>query len=95
MWERNTYILIESTCSYMEIIRVHFLCSNFIRVRMFCNDNSSKLIQGLRHLGVFRGLTSVNIDNWERGKIKGEGRIVAAGRGGGVRGVGGVIVSKR
>ena len=43
---RKTENLIESTCFYLKISRVHVFCSNFSRVRMFCDDDHSKLVGG-------------------------------------------------
>ena len=43
--DRNTENLIESTCFYLKISRVHVFCSNFSRIRMFCDDDHSRLVQ--------------------------------------------------
>ena len=36
--------LIDTTCFNLKIGRVHMICSNFIWVRMFCNENCLKLV---------------------------------------------------
>ena len=66
---RKTENLIESTCFYLKIIRVHVFLSKFIRVhvffwnfsrvRIFCDDDHSKLIPestqpGLSELNDYR-----------------------------------------
>ena len=46
---RNIENLIESTCFYLKVIRVHVFCSNFIRDRMFCDDDCSELVPESTH----------------------------------------------
>ena len=45
--------LIESTWFYLKIIRVPMFCSNFSQVRMFCDDDISKLVPESTNYGVF------------------------------------------
>ena len=44
LWDIKTVNLIESTCFYLKISRVHVFCSDFSQVCMFCNENHSKLV---------------------------------------------------
>ena len=43
----------ESMCFYLKISRVHMFCSNFSQVRMFYDDNHSKLVPEYRQPGGF------------------------------------------
>ena len=45
--------LIESTCFHLKICQVHVFCSNFSRVRMFCDDDHLKLIPEYMQPGIF------------------------------------------
>ena len=40
----NTDNLINSTCFYLKISRVHMFCSKFSQFRIFCDDNHLKLV---------------------------------------------------
>ena len=51
---RKTDNLIESTSFYLKISQFHVLHLNFSQVRVFCNDNRSKLVQESTQPGGFR-----------------------------------------
>ena len=40
----NKENLIEATCFYLKMILFHMFCSSFSGVRMFCDEDRSKLV---------------------------------------------------
>ena len=46
-------ILVEFTCFYLKVIRVHIFCSNLSQVHMFCDYDRSKLEPESTQPGVF------------------------------------------
>ena len=57
---RSTENLIESTCFYLKISRVHVFCSNFSQVCMFCVGDCSKLAPESTQARGFPSWTIVN-----------------------------------
>ena len=66
---RNTDNLIESTCFYLKISGVHVFCSKFSQVRMFCNDDRSKLVPGFTRNG-FSQVERLSITCTKKSKVK-------------------------
>ena len=57
---RNAGNLIEFTCFHLNISRVHVFCSNFSRIRKFCDDDHSKLVPESTWPGGFPSWTIVD-----------------------------------
>ena len=51
---RNTEILIDFTCFYLQFNRFHMFSLNVSQVRMVCNDDSSKLVPESMQPGFFQ-----------------------------------------
>ena len=69
----KTENLIKSTCFYPKTSRVHVFCSNFSRVRIFCDEDHLKVVPESNRPGIFPSRTIV--DNLHR-QLKSEALLL-------------------